>query len=52
MAWKTADIPEQRVRRVVKHSKSPEEAKLVADVKELAQRCEGGVHLYLKFIGD
>jgi hypothetical protein len=31
---------------------TPEEAKLVAEVKELAERCEGGVHLYLKFIGD
>ncbi len=37
---------------LAKHCHSPEEAKLVAEVKELAERCEGGVHLYLKFIGD
>jgi hypothetical protein len=34
------------------NSKSPEEAKLVGDIKALAEQCEGGVHLYLKFIGD
>lgn len=33
-------------------SKSPEEAKLVAEVRRLAERCAGGVHLYLKFVGD
>jgi hypothetical protein len=34
------------------HSQSPEEAKLVSEIRELAERCESGVHLYLKFIGD
>jgi hypothetical protein len=34
------------------NSKSPEEAKIVSEVKELAERCEGDVHLYLKFVGD
>lgn len=29
-----------------------EEKALVSTVKKLAERCEGGVHLYLKFIGD
>jgi hypothetical protein len=37
---------------LAKHSKSPEEAKLVNEVKQLAERCASGVHLYLKFIGD
>lgn len=37
---------------LAKHSQSPEETKLVAEVKELAERCDSGVHLYLKFIGD
>jgi hypothetical protein len=35
-----------------KQSKSPEETKLVDEVKRLAERCEGEVHLYLKFVGD
>jgi hypothetical protein len=38
--------------RLANQSKSPEEAKLVAEVKQLAERCADGVHLYLKFIGD
>jgi hypothetical protein len=37
---------------LAQYSKSPEEAKLVADVRRLAERCASGVHLYLKFIGD
>ena len=35
-----------------KHCESAEEKELVNRVKALAQRCEDGVHLYLKFIGD
>ena len=34
------------------HCKTPEEAKIVEDVKALAMECEGAVHLYLKFVGD
>ena len=34
------------------HSQSPSELRIVEDVKELAVRCEGSVHLYLKFVGD
>ena|SRR5271154_1052698 len=34
------------------HSKTPEEAKIVEDVRALATECEGAVHLYLKFVGD
>jgi len=37
---------------LAKQSPSQEEADIVSQVKELAVRCEGGVHLYLKFIGD
>ena len=37
---------------LARQSKSPEEGKLVDEVKQLAERCEGGVHLYLKFVGD
>ena len=37
---------------LARQSKSPEEARLVDEVKRLAERCEGGVHLYLKFVGD
>jgi len=37
---------------VARHSQTPEEAKLISDIKELAERCMDGVHLYLKFIGD
>jgi hypothetical protein len=34
------------------HSKTPEEAKVVEDVRALATECEGAVHLYLKIVGD
>jgi hypothetical protein len=37
---------------LAEHSESPEEAKLVAEIKQLAERCGSGVHLYLKFVGD
>jgi len=37
---------------LAKYSKSPDEAKLLADVRRLAERCADGVHLYLKFVGD
>src|SRR5215470_10399154 len=29
-----------------------EEAKIVDEVKALAEECQSGVHLYLKFVGD
>jgi hypothetical protein len=37
---------------LARNCKSAEEAKIVSEVKELAERCEGGVHMYLKFVGD
>lgn len=37
---------------VAERARTAEEKALVAGVKALAQRCEAGVHLYLKFIGD
>ena len=37
---------------VAKHCKSTEETDLVNEIRVLAERCENGVHLYLKFIGD
>jgi hypothetical protein len=37
---------------VAQHGKTPEEARLIDEVKALAERCANGVHLYLKFIGD
>jgi hypothetical protein len=37
---------------LAKNSNSPEEAKLVDEVRALAEQFESGVHLYLKFIGD
>lgn len=37
---------------LAKQSSSPEEANIVHEVKDLAERCLGGVHLYLKVIGD
>lgn len=37
---------------VAKHCKSIEEVELIDKIKSLAIRCEKGVHLYLKFIGD
>ena len=38
--------------KLAKYSKSPEEVKLVDEVTALGKRCESGIHLYLKFIGD
>ena len=37
---------------MAKTSANPEEAKLIDQISALAERCEDGVHLYLKFIGD
>jgi hypothetical protein len=37
---------------LTKHGTSPEEIKIADEVRAMAERCEGGVHLYLKFIGD
>jgi hypothetical protein len=37
---------------LAQHAETTEEAKLVDEIKALAERCEGEVHLYLKFIGD
>ncbi len=37
---------------VARRTKTDEEAKLVDEIRALAERCEAGVHLYLKFIGD
>ena len=37
---------------VVRQAETPEEQKLVNEVRELAARCQSEVHLYLKFIGD
>lgn len=34
------------------HIQRPEEETIVEAIKELAERCQGGAHLYLKFIGD
>ena len=31
---------------------SPEQKELTSAIESLAQSCQGGVHLYLKFIGD
>jgi hypothetical protein len=39
-------------RVVVRRTQTDEEAKLVGEIRELAERCESAVHLYLKFIGD
>ena len=33
-------------------SQSPDELRIIEDVKKLAVRCGGSVHLYLKFVGD
>ena len=33
-------------------SQSPDELRIVENIKELAVRCGGSVHLYLKFVGD
>jgi len=37
---------------VAGHAKTSDELKIVEDVKELAVRCGGSVHLYLRFEGD
>lgn len=37
---------------LARKTQTDEEAKLVDEVRLLAERCQGGVHLYLKFIGD
>jgi hypothetical protein len=37
---------------VARRAKTDEEVKLVNEIRQLAERCEDGVHLYLKFIGD
>ena len=39
-------------RVLAQRAQNAEEAKLVDEIRELAERCESGVHLYLKFIGD
>lgn len=37
---------------VAGHAKTSEELEIVEDVKELAGRCGGSVHLYVRFVGD
>lgn len=37
---------------VAGHATTSDEIKVVEDVKELAVRCEGSVHQYLRFVGD
>jgi len=37
---------------VARQARTEEDEALVNGVKELAVRCGGGVHLYLKFVGD
>ncbi|MGC1415309.1 MAG: hypothetical protein WA817_08510 [Candidatus Acidiferrum sp.] len=37
---------------LARHCQSDEEAQLVEEIKVLAERCQGGVHLYIKFVGD
>jgi hypothetical protein len=37
---------------LARHGQSSEEVKLIADIRQLAERCASGVHLYLKFVGD
>jgi len=37
---------------LMKNASTSEEQALITGVKELAQRCRDGVHLYVKFIGD
>lgn len=37
---------------VARRTESQEEARLVDEIRRLAERCESEVHLYLKFIGD
>ena len=37
---------------VAGQAKTSDEIRIVEDVKELAIRCEGSVHFYLRFVGD
>jgi hypothetical protein len=37
---------------LARNSQSPDEEQIVEEIRALAERCEGAVHLYLKFIGD
>ena len=37
---------------VAQRAQNHEEAQLIDEIKRLAERCESGLHLYLKFIGD
>jgi hypothetical protein len=37
---------------LAEQAQTPDETKLVGEIRELAERCESDVHLYLKFIGD
>jgi hypothetical protein len=37
---------------LARYVQSPEEAKLVDEIRALAERCRDHVHLYLKFVGD
>lgn len=39
-------------RALAQQAQTPDETKLVREIRELAERCESDVHLYLKFIGD
>jgi hypothetical protein len=38
--------------RIASNAKSSEEQELVFRIERMAERCESGVHLYLKFISD
>jgi len=37
---------------LARHARTPEEEAIIEEVRRIAVRCEEGVHLYLKFIGD
>jgi hypothetical protein len=37
---------------VSEHAFTPEDKVLVAEVRVLAERCQAGVHLYIRFVGD
>jgi hypothetical protein len=37
---------------VVRQVRTAEDEELVDGVKELAERCQSSVHLYLKFVAD
>ena len=39
-------------RTIVEQAETTDEAELLDRVKLLAERCQGEVHLYVKFIGD